>query len=229
VAPVTEWWTYRIDSFLLFSARTYQRLIESANADFWPLQMVTLMVGVGLLLWLGRPHSQRRDRVVFVLLALAWAWVAWGFLHRRFATINWAADYAAALFALQALALLWVGLSRGGRVRRRKLSPTDPVAILLIVLGVIVYPFIAPMLGRPWTQAEVVAVMPDPTVITTMGFLLLAEPPRRALIVVPALWCAFSGAMLWGLRLGHAWAPPLLALLALACLLWRRRFVLHHP
>ena len=225
---MTEWWTYRIDSFLLFSARTYQRLIESTNTDVWPLQMVTLMAGVGLLLWLGRPHSQRRDRVVFVLLALAWAWVAWDFLHRRFATINWAADYAALLFALQAVALLWVGVSRGGRVRRRKLSPTDPVAILLIVLGVIVYPLLAPMLGRPWVQAEVFAVAPDPTVITTLGFLLLAEPPRRLLIVVPVLWCLFHGALLWGLRAGQAWVPPAVALLAVACLLWRRKFVLHH-
>ena len=225
---MTEWWTYRIDSFLLFSARTYQRLIESTNTDVWPLQMVTLMAGMGLLLWLGRPHSQRRDRVVFVLLALAWAWVAWDFLHRRFATINWAADYAALLFALQAVALLWVGLSRGGRVRRRKLSPTDPVAILLIVLGVIVYPLLAPMLGRPWVQAEVFAVAPDPTVITTLGFLLLAEPPRRLLIVVPVLWCLFHGALLWGLRAGQAWVPPAVALLAVACLLWRRKFVLHH-
>jgi hypothetical protein len=225
---MTEWWTYRLDSFLLFSARTYQRLLETYNAEVWPLQMVALMCGVGLLLWLGRPHSPRRDRVVFLGLALAWWWVAWGFLHKRFATINWSADYAAALFALQGAALLWVALARRGRVRRRQLSPTDPIAITLIVLGVIVYPLIAPMLGRPWSQAEVFALMPDPTVITTLGFLLLAEPPRRALLIVPALWCAFSGAMLWALRGGHAWVPPAVALLAVVCLLWRRRFVMHH-
>jgi hypothetical protein len=224
---VTEWWTYRLDSFLLFSARTYQRLIETYNADVWPLQMVTLLCGVGLLLWLGRPHSPRRDRVVFVLLALAWWWLAWGFLHQRFAAINWSADHAAVLFAVQGAALLWVALARRGMVRRRQLSPTDPIAITLIVLGAIVYPFIAPMLGRPWQQAEVFALMPDPTVIATLGFLLLAEPPRRALLVVPVLWCLFSGAMLWALRAGQAWVPPAVAALAVACLLWRRRFLVH--
>jgi hypothetical protein len=225
---LTEWWTYRLDSFLLFSARTYQRLIESYNAEVWPLQMVTLLAGIGLLLWLGRPHSPRRDRVVFVLLALAWWWVAWGFLHQRFAAINWSAGYAALLFALQGAALLWVAVARRGKVRRRQLSPTDPIAITLIVLGVVVYPFIGPMLGRPWDQGEVFAVMPDPTVITTFGFLLLAEPPRRALLVVPLLWCLFSGAMLWALRAGHAWVPPAVGVLAVVCLLWRRNFVLHH-
>ena len=224
---MTEWWTYRLDSFLLFSARTYQRLIESYNAEVWPLQMVALLAGVSLLLWLGHAHSAARDRGVFVLLALAWGWVAWGFLHQRFAAINWSADHAATLFALQGAALLWVAAARRGRVRRRQLSPTDPIAITLIVLGVIVYPFIGPMLGRPWSQAEVFGVMPDPTVITTLGFLLLAEPPRRALLVVPVLWCLFSGAMLWALRAGHAWVPPAVAVLSVVCLLWRRKVVLH--
>ena len=190
--------------------------------------MVTLLAGVGLLVWLGRPHSLRRDRVAFVLLAGLWWWVAWGFLHRRFAAINWAADYAALLFTLQGVALLWVGVARRGRVRRRQLSPTDPIAITLIVLGVIVYPFIGVALGRPWAQAEVIGLMPDPTVITTLGFLLLAEPPRRALIVVPVLWCLFSGAMLWALRAGQAWVLPAVALLSVLCLLWRRKLVLHH-
>jgi hypothetical protein len=224
---VTEWWTYRLDSFLLFSARTYQRLIETWNADVWPLQVVMLLAGVALLAWLRRPHSVQRDRVVFVLLAVLWWWLAWGFLHRRFAAINWAADYAAALFALQGAALLWMAVARRGSVRRRQFSPTDPIAITLIVLGVIIYPLVAPMLGRPWAQAEVFGVMPDPTVIVTLGFLLLAEPPRRALLIVPVLWCLFSGAMLWGLRFGHAWVLPCVALLAVMCVWWRRRLALH--
>jgi len=226
---MTQWWTYRLDSFLLFSARTYQRLVESYNAEVWPLQMIALMAGIGLLLWLGRAHSARRDRVVFVLLALAWWWLAWGFLHRRFAAINWSADHAALLFVLQGAALLWVALARRGAVRRRRLSPTDPIAITLIVLGVVVYPWIAPMLGRPWQQAEVFGVMPDPTAIATLGFLLLAEPPRRALLIVPVLWCLFSGAMLWALRAVHAWVPPAVALLAVVCLLWRRRLMAQRP
>jgi len=222
---MTEWWTYRLNSFLLFSARTYQRLIDHYNTDVWPLLLATLLCGIGLLLWLGRPHSPRRDRVVFIGLALAWWWVAYGFLQRRFAPINWSAGYAAWLFALQGAALLWVGLLRRGKLTRRQLSPTDPIAITLIVLGVIVYPLIAPMLGHPWAQAEVFGLMPDPTVVTTLGFLLLAEPPRRLLLVVPVLWCIYSGAMLWALQAGQAWVPPGVALLATVCLLWRRHLL----
>ena len=39
------------------------------------------------------------------------------------------------LFAAQAVALLWVGVARGGVAFRRDASPTDPVAIAIIVCG----------------------------------------------------------------------------------------------
>ena len=39
---MSEWWTYSLSSFLLFSARTYYRLFELYNAEVWPLQIVTL-------------------------------------------------------------------------------------------------------------------------------------------------------------------------------------------
>ena len=41
---MSEWWTYSLTSFLLFSARTYYRLFELYNADVWPLQIATLAV-----------------------------------------------------------------------------------------------------------------------------------------------------------------------------------------
>jgi hypothetical protein len=225
---VTEWWTYRLDSFLLFSARTYQRLIELYNTELWPLQWVALGVGAWLWLWLAREHSTLRDRAVFLLLAAVWWWVAWGFLHQRFAPINFTADYAAWLFAAQGAAMLWVGVIRGGVVFRRERSPTDPIALGLIALGLVLYPLLGWLSNRTWSQAAVFGLMPEPTAIVTLGFLLLADPMPRGLFVVPVLSCAFSGAMLLALRSGDAWLSPAAALIALACLLWRRKRLLHH-
>jgi hypothetical protein len=217
---MSEWWTYRLESFALFSARTYYRLIEAYNADLWPLQWLALAAGAAALVWLLREHSVVRDRAVFALLAVAWLWVAWGYQHQRFATINWAADYAAVLFAAQAAALLWMGVVRGGVAFRRDASPTDPVAITIIVAALAGYPLIAAVLGRPWLQAEVLGLMPEPTAIATLGFLLLARPLPRSLFVVPLLSSLWSGAMLRALHAPEAAVAPLLAGLALVCA-WR--------
>ena len=47
-ALMPEWWTYALSDFLLFSPRTYYRLIERHNAAVWPAQIVTLGLGLGI-------------------------------------------------------------------------------------------------------------------------------------------------------------------------------------
>jgi Family of unknown function (DUF6064) len=215
---VTEWWTYRLGSFLLFSARTYHRLIESYNADLWPWQLAMLAAAVIALAWWRRMPSLLADRVVFGGLAAAWVSVAWAFEHERFASINWAADYVAALYAAQAAVLLWAAV-RGRAGFGRASSPRLWAGWALIALGLVVYPLLAPLLGRPWARVEVFAAMPEPTVIVTFGVLLLAGPMPRVLYLVPVASCLYAGAMLWGLREGEAWLALAAALLALGVVL----------
>lgn len=219
---MSDWLSYRLDSFLLFSPATYRRLIESYNADVWPWQWLALGAGAALLLWPLRGHSLRRDRAVFAVLVAAWWWVAWGFLHTRFAPINFSADYLAGLFAVQGAALLWVGFVRGVVLRRRH-RPTDAIAFALIALGVAVYPLLARASGDAWAQAAVFGLMPEPTALATLGVLLLAEPLPRALLAVPLLACGYSTAMSAAMRAPGWWLPLVAAVLALVARLWRRR------
>ena len=52
--------------------------------------------------------------------------------------------------------------------------------------------------GRPWTQADVFGITPDPTVVATLGVLLTADARARwALLVVPLAWSAVGGMFLW--------------------------------
>ena len=39
---MSEWWTYRPSDFLLFAPRTYYRLIELYNVEWWPLHLAVL-------------------------------------------------------------------------------------------------------------------------------------------------------------------------------------------
>jgi hypothetical protein len=202
---VSEWSTYTLSDLLMFSARTYYRLIELYNRDMWPLHLLAVAIGVTLVLCV-RWADARSGRIVAVLLGLCWLWVAWAFHAERYATINSAAPYFAAGFAIQGALLLFAGNLPAKR---------DLTGFALLLLALLGYPLLAPLSGRPWLQAEVFGLAPDPTVAATLALLALAPRASWLLWPLPLLWSAISGATLWTMQARYAWVLPLLALLAL--------------
>ena len=219
---MTDWGSYRLSDFLLFSPRTYWRMFELHNDALWPLPLLTLAAGClagGLALLRPRTAS----RTVPVLLAILWAWIAWSFFWTRYATINWAAIYVAPLFALQAALLLVTGATSGLKFGRR--GAARLVAIGLLALAIF-YPVLAPLSGHPWTQAEVFGIAPDPTAIGSLALLLLARRRwRTVLFLIPILWCLASGVTLWTMDSAAAWLPPAAAAVAAVALAiaWPRK------
>ena len=51
---MSEWWTYSLSDFLLFSPRTYYRLFELYNLAVWPAQIFTLALGIAIVVLLRR-------------------------------------------------------------------------------------------------------------------------------------------------------------------------------
>lgn len=219
---MSEWWTYRLEDFLLFSPRVYWRLFEAQNAALWPLPLATTLAGLSLAgLILHRPG--RAMVWTGLLLAPLWGFVAWFFLLQRYAGINWAAAYAAPAFAVQALLLLAAALTPGGSAMSR-LDVIGKTGLGLALAGLILYPALAPAAGRPLAGAEVFGIAPDPTVLVTLGLLLMARGRWLALLLpIPLLWCLFSGLTL--LAMGEAQAWLLLAGTGLAALLGTLRLV----
>ena len=220
---MSDWWTYTLSDFLLFSPRTYYRLIQRHNEALWPGQVAALGLSLVLLGLLRRP-TVWPGRMVLAILAALWAWVAWAFVWRRYVTINWAAKYLVWLFAVEVLLLLWLGVIREGPRFGWRRDMTGMLGAALLVLSLVLYPALAPLLGRGWRQAELFGVAPDPTVLATMGVLLLADgPPHWVLLAVPVLWCVVSGVTL--LAMGSPEAGVLLAaaLLAVGASGWRSR------
>ena len=216
-----EWWTYSLSDFLLFSPRTYYRLIERYNGAVWPGHIVTLGLGLVIVGLLHRP-TPRQGRIVSAILAVLWSWVAWAFVWRRYATINWAAIFLVWLFAIEVLLLVWIGVFRGGLSFRRRRDAEGILGVVLFGLSLSIYPMLAPVLGRGWRQAEVFGAAPDPTVIATLGLLLLAEgPPRWGLLAMPVVWGVVSGATLWAMGSPEAWILLFAAVLVVGASAWR--------
>ena len=210
-----EWWTYTFSDFLLFSPRTYYRLIERHNVATWPWQIATLGLGLVIAAMLRRP-APWQGRAVSAVLAALWAWVAWAFVWRRYVPINWAASYFVGLYAIEVVLLVWIGVVRGGLSFRMKRDAAGSIGVGLLILSLVLYPMLAPLLGRGWRQAELFGIAPDPTVVATIGVLLLAEGGSRwGLLAAPLLWCLVSGATLWAMGSPEVWVLLPAALLAL--------------
>lgn len=222
---MSEWWTYSLSDFLLFSPRTYYRLFELYNADIWPAQILALALGVAILALVRRPRA-RHGRVVAAILAGCWIWVAWAFHLNRYATINWAATYFAAAFAFEALLLIWIGVIRDALAFEPVVSITRRIALGVFLFGLAVQPLIGPLAGREWTQVEVFGVAPDPTATGTLGILLLASGRVYwELLAIPLVWCALSGAVAWTMKSPEALLMPLVALVVVILSLARRRAI----
>lgn len=213
---MSEWWTYHLQDFLLFSPRTYYRLFEIYNAAIWPAQILALGLGIAILP-LSRRGSAASSRLIMAILAACWLWVAIGFHATRYATINFSAVYFAWAFGLQAALLLWVGVVRGALVFGRPGDLAGRAGLAIFLFALVVEPLVGPLLGRGWTQVEIFGLAPDPTAVGTLGLLLLAKARRRwPLMVLPALWCAVTGVTLHTMKAPDFWVAPLAAALALA-------------
>lgn len=194
---MSEWWTYRPSDFLMFSPRTYWRLVELYQRDLWPVQLLTLGAGLALL-WLAASRRPAAGRMICAVLAMAWLWVGWAFHWQRYATINWAARYFAVAFAVQATALIALGLLRSGHRGPMQRDGVERIGLLLGAFGVLAYPLAGFLAGRPLAQAEVFGLMPEPTALATVGLLLAAGPSQRGwLILIPMLSLAIGIATLW--------------------------------
>lgn len=213
---MAEWWTYRPSDFLMFSPRIYWRLFESLNEAWWPAQL--LLVGGALLCLVLRPHA----RAAALWLGGSWCMVAWTFLHQRFAPINWVADGFALGFVLQGLLL--IGLAFSGYVCVSRDGRRGRAGRVLVLWALLLHPLLVLLAGRPWQQAEVFGLAPDPTCIATLGWLVMLRPePSQRWPVRDGWLCAWGLALAWCLvsaatlaTMGSAQAAVVLAAAVLA-------------
>ena len=194
---MSEWWTYRLADFLMFSPRTYWRLVELYNRDLWPWQVVSLGAGLALL-WLAATRGAAAGRPIATVLAVTWLWVAWAFHWQRYASINWGARYLAAAFVLQAVLLLLVAAVGRAAPDAHTRDTRRRIGLLLAACGVLAYPLTVVATGRPLAQSELFGLAPEPTALATVGLLLTAAPRwRGALLVIPLLSLGVGAATMW--------------------------------
>jgi len=199
---MSEWWTYGAEDFLLFSPRSYWRMFELQNEAYWPLPVLTLALG-GIVTFLAARGGTSAIRGAAVILALAWAFVGTAFLWHRYASINWAIVYVVPLFILEALLMLVIAFRTPIALRARGLVAW--IGFLLLAFATVGVPLLH---GRDRSTSEIFGIAPDPTVIATLGFLIVLRGQWVWLLApIPILWCLLSGITLHTLGEATAWMP----------------------
>ena len=214
--------SWQLEDFLPFSPSAYWRLFALENEAVWPVQPLLLAAGALFVLCLLRGWRPS-PRWLGPALGAAWLWTGWQFVALRYGTLNWAAPSLAWLFYAEGALLAALGLS--GRLVFVAQARGTRAGIGLLAATLLAWPVLAPLDGRPWREAEVFAVAPDPTAAATLALLALAARSRRTavLCVVPALWLAVSALTLFTMGAWQGWAVLGILVAGLAACAARRR------
>lgn len=215
-----------------FTAEVYFRLLQRISETFWPLHIVTLLLGMAaLILALKNQH-----RLAVISMAPLWALVGYGFFIRHYSELNWAGHYMGYGFFAQAILLLALsanGVKPGRQTTQAPAGNTMPgtilqltgprvIGLVITVTGLIALPLIAPLHTGVWLQAQVFGIHADPTVVVSWGLsLLLCRGAMLWLVsIIPLLWLLISGLTLLGLDAPGALLLLLLLASGLTALVW---------
>ncbi|KTG16763.1 hypothetical protein AUR63_01475 [Guyparkeria sp. XI15] len=194
---LATWLSYRPGDLLMFSPETYRRLFERLNLELWPWHGLLALLVVAML-WLALRPERVAQRAAGILLAAAWAAVAWGFFD-LYAEINLLAPWLAGVFVAQALAIAAIalvgpGLAIGYAGRRAR------IGLAIACWGLLGHPLLLLAVGRSPASLELFGLAPDPTAIATIGLLLSSQLRHPVpLLVLPLAWCLIAALTWWAL------------------------------
>jgi hypothetical protein len=219
---MSAWLSYSLSDFMMFSKETYFRLFELHNRTLWPAQLAVLASAIAAVALAARSGSWR-GRSISAIFAGFWLLCAWSYHLGQYAHVHLAAPVFAAGFGLQTLLLLWLGVVRGRVAISARPGLAVPAGRLGLAVAFVGYPLLAPLSGRPWLQAELAGLAPDPTVAATFALMLLATRPPRVLLAIPCAWTAVSASTLWTLGArGQALVLPAIAVSTVIAARWQR-------
>jgi hypothetical protein len=180
-------------TMLPFTLDQFLSVFSAYNAAIWPAQIAAYALGAVAVAALFRP-GRTADRIISAILALMWLWTGAMYHGLFFAGINKAAFGFAALFIVQGVAFLYLGVIRDGLSFGIRPGLPAIVGWVFIAYAAILYPLIGVLTGHGWPAMPMFGVTPCPVTIFTFGLLLLSI--RRFsywLLAIPFVWSLIGG------------------------------------
>ena len=208
---------------IAYTAEVLFAVLEQYNRDIWPAPVVASAFGVLALLLSLRPVTGG-DRVIAGILVLTWLWVGAVYFLTYTAPIDYLAPVFGGVFIAQGLLFAWAGARKAQAAFQFQPTPTGWAGLALALFALAAYPLLAWSAGHGWPQAALFGVAPTPTVLFTLGMLLLtAGRTPGYLMIVPLLWSLAAAAAAVMLAVPEDLTLPVAGLAAARVWLWRKR------
>jgi hypothetical protein len=162
-----------------FTPDQFLELFRLYNLVVWPAQPLLYALAGG---------GTRAGRLTSAVLALLWLWSGLAYHLTLFTLIDPAAYLFGALFVLEGLLLIRVGVV-GGRLAFAPPRDLDgAIGALLVGYALVGYPLVGALVGHRYPDAPTFGV-PCPVTIYTLGLLAwTTRPVSRVVLAVPLLW-----------------------------------------
>ncbi len=179
------------------SAEEFFTLIEAYNVVYWPVHIVTFLMGVTAVV-LALKKAAHSDRIISAILAALWLWAGLVFFISFFGPSTptifgiavpgfWYAS--GALFVIQGIVFLYLGVVGSSIGYAFEGNHYAIAGIVAIVYAMVVYPIIGYLTGHPLPGYPVFGSAPCPVTIFTVRMLLLTNRHMPQLIpIIPLIW-----------------------------------------
>lgn len=173
---------------LPFSIDEFLNVFKVYNYAIWPSQLVAYLLGATVIIcvfW----KSSASDKIINAILGIFWLWIGVVYHILFFSSINNAALGFGALFIIQGLLFLGIGLFTDKIQYQFDTNIFGMTGIILVAYAMVIYPIIGSVLGHGYPNSPMFGVTPCPATIFTFG-VLLWTPHRIAwwLLLIPGLW-----------------------------------------
>lgn len=177
---------------LPFTKTQFLDVFAAYNAAVWPLPLVASVLGlvaIGLLFHGGAATN----RLIAAILAALWLLNGIGYHALYFTEITVAGYIYGALFIVFALLLAIEGTLRNRIEFPLARGARGWLATAAIFYGIVAYPALS-LLMHGYPDAPLFGVVPCPTAIFTLGFLILFRSSHPVLLAtVPLSWAVIGG------------------------------------
>jgi hypothetical protein len=163
-------------------------MFESVNRDLWPLQVITLLIGLAMAIAAMR-KSRIADQVSAALLGSIWIFDGVVFHWVYFRPIFEPAGRFAVLWIIHGVLFIVLGVFRPRLSFTASRDGYAAFGFLLIAYALLAYPLLGYLLRSDFMYATWFGPFPCPVAVFTIGMLLLTDARvPKVLVIVPLLW-----------------------------------------